>query len=135
MPKSRKKPLARGTFGAITCPRGRSTLYWNQIIKVSSGIAQPGVKASKMISLMIPLPPLSEQHRIVTRIESLFEKLDRAKELMQSAFDSFENRLNSERGKEKMKSRAVTTAGLYNLSTGKIKSIEIPIPSLLSFEV
>lgn len=40
----------------------------------------------------IPLPPLIEQQRIVDRIESLFDKLDRAKELVQNALDSFENR-------------------------------------------
>jgi type I restriction enzyme S subunit len=38
----------------------------------------------------IPLPPLPEQQRIVERIESLFEKLDRAKELVQATLDSFE---------------------------------------------
>jgi type I restriction enzyme S subunit len=40
----------------------------------------------------IPLAPLKEQQRIVNTIESLFEKLDRAKELVQNALDSFENR-------------------------------------------
>ena len=40
----------------------------------------------------IPLPPLPEQQRIVARIERLFEKLDRACELVQSALDSFETR-------------------------------------------
>jgi len=43
-------------------------------------------------ALPLPLPPLAEQHRIVTRIESLFEKLDCAKDLVQTALDSFENR-------------------------------------------
>jgi len=42
--------------------------------------------------LPIPLPPFAEQQRIVALIESLFEKLDRAKELAQNALDSFENR-------------------------------------------
>ena len=37
----------------------------------------------------IPLPPLSEQQRIVERIEELFAKLDEAKERLQEVEDSF----------------------------------------------
>ena len=37
----------------------------------------------------IPLPPLSEQQRIVERIEELFAKLDEAKERLQEGADSF----------------------------------------------
>lgn len=40
----------------------------------------------------IPLPPLHEQQRIVDRIESLFAKLDEAKEKAQVVVDSFETR-------------------------------------------
>lgn len=40
----------------------------------------------------IPLPPLPEQQRIVDRIESLFTKLDEAKEKAQAVLDSFETR-------------------------------------------
>lgn len=40
----------------------------------------------------IPLPPLPEQHRIVDRIESLFAKLDEAKEKAQAVVDGFEDR-------------------------------------------
>ena len=39
-----------------------------------------------------PLPPLAEQQRIVDRIESLFAKLDEAKEKAQTVLDSFETR-------------------------------------------
>jgi restriction modification system DNA specificity domain protein len=40
----------------------------------------------------IPLPPFAEQQRIVDRIESLFAKLDEAKEKAQTVVDSFETR-------------------------------------------
>ena len=40
----------------------------------------------------IPLPPFTEQQRIVDRIESLFTKLDEAKEKAQAVVDSFETR-------------------------------------------
>ena len=40
----------------------------------------------------IPLPPFAEQQRIVDRIESLFAKLDEAKEKAQAVVDSFEIR-------------------------------------------
>ena len=66
--------------------------YWKQISELSSGIAQPGVNATKLQSLCFPLPPLAEQQRIVDRIESLFAKLDEAKQKAQDALDSFETR-------------------------------------------
>lgn len=40
----------------------------------------------------MPLPPLSEQRRLVARIESLFAKLDAAREKVQSVLDSHETR-------------------------------------------
>lgn len=40
----------------------------------------------------IPVPPLAEQQRIVERIESLFAKLDEAKEKAQAVIDSYEDR-------------------------------------------
>ena len=40
----------------------------------------------------IPIAPLAEQHRIVGRIESLFAKLDEAKEKAQAVVDGFEMR-------------------------------------------
>lgn len=40
-------------------------------------------------SLTFPLPPLSEQQRIVERIEELFAKLDESKERLQEVADSF----------------------------------------------
>ncbi|MCE5221463.1 MAG: restriction endonuclease subunit S [Clostridium sp.] len=41
---------------------------------------------------LMPIAPLKEQQRIVDRIESLFEKLDKAKELIEEAREGFEKR-------------------------------------------
>ena len=42
--------------------------------------------------MVAPLPPLDEQQRLVARIESLFAKLDAAREKVQSVLDSHETR-------------------------------------------
>lgn len=54
--------------------------------------AQPVISGAKIYSTPMVLPPLKEQQRIVDRIEILFEKLDRAKELIEEAREGFENR-------------------------------------------
>lgn len=64
----------------------------DNIISNSSSTTLPILNKSRFENLCIPLPPLYEQQRIAVLIESIFEKLDRAKELVQNALDSFENR-------------------------------------------
>ena len=61
-------------------------------IEKGKGGAQPNISQEIIKRHYFPMPPLPEQQRIVERIESLFEKLDAAKELVQSTLDSFENR-------------------------------------------
>ena len=58
--------------------------------KFMKGDNSPSIRQENIFYFPFPLPPLPEQHRIVARIESLFEKLDRAKELAQTALDTFE---------------------------------------------
>ena len=50
------------------------------------------INTSTLGTYSIPLPPLPEQQRIVARIESLFAKLDEAKEKAQAVVDGFELR-------------------------------------------
>lgn len=61
----------------------------NEILNTAYGGAQPNISSQKMSVMTFPLPPLSEQQRIVERIEELFAKLDEAKERLQEAADSF----------------------------------------------
>ena len=51
-----------------------------------------GVSVNDLAEIGFPLSPLAEQQRIVDRIESLFAKLDEAKEKAQAVVDSFETR-------------------------------------------
>lgn len=59
---------------------------------IISGSAQPQITVQAFAKYPIPLPPLVEQQRIVERIESLFAKLDEAKENLQNVLDGFETR-------------------------------------------
>lgn len=52
----------------------------------------PGISREDILQKEVPLPPASEQQRIVDRIESLFARLDEAKQKVQDALDSFETR-------------------------------------------
>lgn len=68
--------------------RSQKNIFINQ----GKGGAQPNISQEVIKSHPIPLSPLPEQRRIVDRIESLFAKLDEAKQKAQDALDSFETR-------------------------------------------
>lgn len=56
------------------------------------GTAIPYIRLGNLQEFPTPIPPLAEQQRIVDRIESLFAKLNEAKEKAQAVLDSFETR-------------------------------------------
>lgn len=66
-----------------------SEWYFEQ---VAVGTAVRNLNSERVAGTPVPCPPLVEQQRIVDRIESLFAKLDEAKEKAQSVLDSFETR-------------------------------------------
>ena len=57
-----------------------SEFYWQQISEKSIGIGQPNVNGTSLKELFLPLPPLSEQHRIVEKIEHIFTVLEELEE-------------------------------------------------------
>lgn len=71
-------------------------LYWylksiKHILEAkASGTTFLELSAKKAGEVEIPLPPINEQQRIVNIIESLFAKLDRAKELIENTLAQFE---------------------------------------------
>ena len=69
--------------------------YWSKGIDLydfTNATTVPAIRKTDLEKISFPLAPLAEQHRIVDRIESLFAKLDEAKEKAQAVVDSFETR-------------------------------------------
>jgi restriction modification system DNA specificity domain protein len=64
-----------------------SDTYWNQITDKSVGIGQPNVNGTSLKTLLIPLPPLAEQHRIVQIAEQLLTIIDTIKLLQEELKD------------------------------------------------
>lgn len=86
----------------VCSPNGINSKFWFYLMKSSyvvdglnfymKGDNSPSIRKDDIENFYYPLPPLAEQQRIVERIESMFSKLDEAKEKAQEALDSFEER-------------------------------------------
>ena len=57
----------------------KSAYVDDYINSVTFGVKMPRVSTETMVSLIIPLPPLAEQHRIVAKIEQIFKGIDKLK--------------------------------------------------------
>lgn len=67
--------------------------YWTKSLnfyELTNATTVPALRKTDLENIPIPLPPLNEQQRIVNRIESLFAKLDRVKELIENTLAQFE---------------------------------------------
>ncbi len=63
-----------------------------RINEITPSVTVKHLSTKTLDNLPLPLPPIQEQHRIVARIESLFAKLDEAKEKLQAVVDGYEIR-------------------------------------------
>ena len=73
----------------------RYAFYWTcgvDLYEYANATTVPAIRKSDLEMIPFPLAPLAEQQRIVDRIESLFAKLDEAKEKAQIVVDGFEDR-------------------------------------------
>ena len=70
----------------------KSEVAQNQMKDSTISTTQPKLALFRIEDILLPLPPFSEQQRIVNRIESLFAKLDEAKQKAQDALGGFETR-------------------------------------------
>ncbi len=73
--------------------------YWDGISSGISGSAQGGFNASKLAALVVSIPPLPEQKRIVSIVDEAFEGIDRAiantQKNLTNARELFESYLNA----------------------------------------
>jgi len=53
-----------------------SPLYWKQLYEKSMGTGQPNVNGTSLRALILPLPPLQEQRRIVAKVDQLMALCD-----------------------------------------------------------
>lgn len=56
-----------------------SQVFKDQVYGEVQGITRVRTSLSKLREYLIPLPPLSEQHRIVAKIEELMKEIDKLK--------------------------------------------------------
>ncbi len=69
-----------------------SPIGFEELKSITTGTAMLKFNKTDLKTLPLPIPPKHEQYRIVNQIESLFAKLDEAKEKVQSVLDGFEKR-------------------------------------------
>ena len=56
-----------------------SPIYWEQLRDKTMGTGQPNVNGQSLSNLILPLPPLAEQQRIVGKVKALFLLCDELK--------------------------------------------------------
>lgn len=70
----------------------------NELRAINQGAAQPNLNTDLINSILLPLPPLAEQHRIVKAVDELFEQIDiierSEKELQEAANKTRDKLLN-----------------------------------------
>jgi type I restriction enzyme S subunit len=76
--------LIRTRYSCQLCPQYLkmfmdSSLYWEQLKDGTIATAQPNCNGQKLAKMILPLPPLAEQKRIVAKIEEVFKEIDKLK--------------------------------------------------------
>ena len=150
--------LIRTRYSSLLCPEYmkyfmESLLYWNQLRNGTIATAQPNCNGKTLSKMILPLPPLAEQKRIVAKIEELllhvdhyaaaYEKLeqfnakfpeDMKKSVLQYAIQGKLVEQREEEGTGEELYRQIQAEKKRLIKEGKIKK-EKPLPEIAEDEI
>ncbi|MBO4645094.1 MAG: restriction endonuclease subunit S, partial [Bacteroidales bacterium] len=74
--------LIRTRYSQQLCPQFlkyfmESPLYWDELKEGTTATAQPNCNGKKLASMLLPVPPVQEQLRIVSKLEELLLHIDK----------------------------------------------------------
>ena len=97
--------LIRTRYSGQLCPQYlklfmECSLYWEQLKDGTTATAQPNCNGQKLAKMILPLPPLGEQKRIVEKLDEVMKALDEIEQ----------GRKNIEALKDKLRNKALQTA-------------------------
>ena len=107
--------LIRTRYSNQLCPKYlkyfmESTLYWSQLKEGTIATAQPNCNGKTLAKMILPIPPLAEQRRIVAKIEELMplvERYGKAQQALDQLNESLPARLRQSILQEAIQGRLV----------------------------
>ncbi|MEI9856754.1 restriction endonuclease subunit S [Enterobacter mori] len=65
-----------------------SQLYWKQLYDGTSGTGQPNVNGNTLKAIILPIAPLNEQHKVVSKVDELMSLCDQLEQQSLSSLDA-----------------------------------------------
>ncbi|WPD75340.1 restriction endonuclease subunit S [Dickeya fangzhongdai] len=65
-----------------------SQLYWKQLYDGTSGTGQPNVNGNTLKAIILPIAPISEQHKVISKVDELMSLCDQLEQQSLSSLDA-----------------------------------------------